>query len=119
MNRSSSITFFRIFTSLLVSLVFSSCAVSDTVGAHYNSDQPARAKHLSHVGKTHWSYLWGLLKQGDWPAGCQQGANMSKVTVKTNPGFVLISVITLGIVVPQKLEWDCGPPTRETGEIGH
>ncbi len=110
---------FRIFTPLFFCLVFSSCAVSDTVVAHYNSDQPARAKHLSHVGKTHWSFFWGLLKQGDWPAGCQQGSNMSKVSVKTNPGFVIISVVSLGIVVPQKLEWDCGPPSRGTGEIGN
>ena len=115
----SSLTSIRRVTPLLFLLVFSSCAVSDTVVAHYNSDRPANAKHLSHVGKTHWSYFWGLLKQSDWPAGCQKGSNMSKVTVKTNPGFVLISVVTLGIVVPQKLEWDCGPPARNTGEIGN
>ena len=107
-----------LFIASLIWLTFSSCAVSDTVVAHHNSDQPARAKTLSHVGKTHWSFLWGLLKQGDWPAGCQQGSNMSRVRVKTNPGFIIISFVSLGIAVPQKLEWDCGPPSRTTGEIG-
>ena len=108
---------FRMLTPLIFCVIFSSCA-SDKVVAHYNSDQPARAKHLTHVGKTHWSFLWGFLKQGDWPAGCQDGSNMSQVRVKTNPGFIIISFVTLGIVVPQKLEWDCGPPCQNTGEIG-
>ena len=109
----------RTVTPLFFCLVFSSCAVSDTVVAHYNSDQPARAKNLTHVGKTHWSFFWGILKQGDWPAGCQQGSNLSKVRVKTNPGFIIISFVSLGIVVPQKLEWDCSPPSRGTGVIGN
>lgn len=119
MNMQVSFPFNRIVILVIICLPYSSCAVSDTVVAHYNSDQPARAKHLTHIGNTHWSYFWGLLKQSDWPAGCQQGSNMSKVTVKTNPGFVIIAVVTLGIVVPQKLEWDCGPPSRATGEIGN
>ena len=109
----------RTLTAAFFCLAFSSCAVSDTVVGHYNSDQPARAKHLTHVGKTHWSFLWGILKQGDWPAGCQPGSNMSRVRVTTNPGFIIISFVSLGIVVPQKLEWDCGPPARSTGVIGN
>jgi hypothetical protein len=109
----------KILIPLCFCLIVSSCAVSDTVVAHYNSDQPARAKTLTHVGKTHWSYFWGILKQGDWPAGCQQGSNMSRVRVKTNPAFIIISFVSLGIVVPQKLEWDCGPPSRGTGTIGN
>jgi len=119
MNLHSLFPTIRAAIPLLFCLVFSSCAVTDTVVAHYNSDQPARAKNLSHVGKTHWSFFWGLLKQGDWPAGCQQGSNMSKVRVKTNPGFIIISFVSLGIAVPQKLEWDCGPPSRGTGIIGN
>ena len=109
----------RAIPGLLFLLLFSSCSVSDKVVSHYNTDQPARAKTLTHVGKTHWSFLWGILKQGDWAAGCQQGSNMSQVRVKTNPGFIIISFITLGIAVPQKLEWDCGPPCRATGIIGN
>lgn len=110
---------YQIIIALLISVVIHSCAVTDTVVAHYNSDQPAKAKQLTHVGETHWSFFWGLIKQGDWPAGCQQGSNMSKVRVKTNAGFIIISFISLGIAVPQKLEWDCGPPSRGTGTIGN
>ena len=119
MTSNSSPSIIRSVTPFLLLLVFSSCSVSDNLVAHYNSDQPARAKHLTHVGKTHWSFFWGLIKQGDWAAGCQQGSNMSQVRVKTNPGFIIVSFISLGIAVPQKLEWDCGPPSRGTGTIGN
>ena len=103
----------------LLFILFTSCAVSDSVVAHYNSDQAAKAKHLTHIGKTHWSFFWGILKQGDWAAGCQQGSNMSQVRVKTNAGFIIVSFLSLGIAIPQKLEWDCGPPSRGTGTIGN
>lgn len=109
----------RTASIILILVFFSSCAVSDTVVSHYNSDQPARAKQLTHVGRTHWSFLWGILKQGDWAAGCQQGSNMSQVRVKTNPAFIIVSFVTLGIAVPQRVEWDCGPPCRGTGTIGN
>lgn len=106
-----------IFT-MLVLLLLESCAVSDSVVARHTSDQPARARHLSHVGQPHWSYFWGLLKAEDWDASCQEGSDMTRVRVKTNPLFITISFLSLGIVVPQRLEWDCAPPTRGTGTIG-
>lgn len=99
-------------------LLLQSCAVSDMVVARQTSDQPAQAKHLSHVGKTHWSYVWGILKADDWPAGCQPGSDLSRVRVTTNPLFIAVSFLSLGLVVPQRLEWDCAPPHRETGTIG-
>ena len=108
----------KIITPILFALLLSSCAVSDTVVSRHYSDQPAQAKKLSHVGKTHWSYFWGLLKQDEWTAGCQAGSNMSRVKVKTNAGFIIVSFLSLGIAVPQKLEWDCSPPARDDGEIG-
>jgi hypothetical protein len=109
----------KIIVPLLLAVLLTSCAVSDTVVSRHYSDQPAQAKKLSHVGKTHWSYFWGLLKQDEWPAGCQSGSNMSRVKVKTNAGFIIISFLSLGIAVPQKLEWDCSPPARSDGEIGN
>lgn len=99
-------------------LMLGSCAVSDTVVSRYTSDEPARAKHLSHIGPTHWSYFWGLLKAEDWDASCQEGSDMTRVRVRTNPLFITVSFLSLGIVVPQRLEWDCAPPGRDTGTIG-
>jgi hypothetical protein len=103
---------------LLVLLLLESCAVSDTVVSRHTSDQPARARHLSHVGSTHWSYLWGILKAEDWDAGCQSGSDMTRVRVKTNPLFITVSLLSLGLVIPQRLEWDCAPPSRSPGKIG-
>ena len=99
-------------------LAFSSCKVSDTVVSRTNSDLPAKAHHLTHQGKTHWSYFWGLISNEPWPAGCQQGSDMSRVRVTTNPGFIIVSFMSLGIVVPQRLEWDCAQVVREPGTIG-
>ena len=108
----------KVLLPLVLVVMLSSCAVSDTVVSRHFSDQPAKAKQLSHVGKTHWSYFWGLLKQDEWRAECQSGSHMSRVRVKTNPGFIIVSFLSLGIAVPQKLEWDCSPPARDEGEIG-
>ena len=104
--------------AVLVPLLLGSCAVTDTVVSRHIADQPARAKHLSHIGDTHWSYFWGLLKEEDWGAGCQSGSDMSRVRVATNPLFITVSFLSLGLVIPQRLEWDCAPPARDTGTIG-
>ena len=104
--------------AVLALLLLDSCAVSDTVVSRNTSDQPARARHLSHVGNIHWSYLWGLLQAENWDAGCQPGSDMTRVRVKTNPLFVTITFLSLGLVLPQRLEWDCAPPARGTGTIG-
>ena len=100
-------------------LSVSSCRVSDMVVSRTNSDLPAQAHHLSHQGKTHWSYFWGLKANEPWPAGCQVGSDMSRVRVSTNAGFIIISFLSLGIAVPQRLEWDCAQAVRESGTIGH
>lgn len=106
------------FVVVGVLLVFQSCAIRDTVVSRHFSDQPAQAHTLSHVGKTHWSFFWGIIRDEDWPAGCQEGSHMSRARAVTNPGFILISALTLGIAVPQRMEWDCSPPCRNTGTIG-
>src|SRR6188768_1013986 len=99
-------------------LGLSACKVSDTVVSRTNSDLPQQAHHLSHQGKTHWSYFWGIISNEPWPAGCQQGSDMSRVRVTTNAGFIIVSFISLGIVIPQRLEWDCAQVVREPGTIG-
>ncbi|MCJ8167310.1 hypothetical protein MKJ04_20890 [Pontibacter sp. E15-1] len=103
---------------LLACLWLPACAVTDSVVSRYTADEPARALHLTHVGDVHWSFFWGLLKQEDWAAGCQSGSDMSQVRVRTNPLFITVSFLSLGLAVPQRLEWDCAPPPREPGTIG-
>lgn len=103
---------------LVVIILFlsSGCKVNYTVAAHADSDRPAQAHHLTHT-TTHYAYLWGLIDKNDpLPAGCPTGSNMSRVRVTTGPGSVILSLITLGIVVPQHVEWDCSQVIRDTGE---
>jgi hypothetical protein len=40
------------------------------------------------------------------------------VVVKTNLGFAIISTLTLGIVIPQQVEWCCAPYSPPTDSLG-
>jgi hypothetical protein len=60
--------------------------------------------------KTTWSFAWGLVQPKDIDPKCDPRFNhMNKVAVKTNLGYILLSTVTLGIVIPQKVEWCCAP----------
>ena len=61
--------------------------------------------------------LWGILQPKDIPAACES-ETICKITIQTNIGFIAISAITLGIVVPQKVTWDCCP-SKERQDILH
>lgn len=52
--------------------------------------------------------LWGILQAKDVPAACES-KSICQVTTRTNIGQILISAVTLGIVVPQRLTWQCCP----------
>ncbi len=106
-----------ILRMLVVGCLFTlpACRVSYTVISHGDTDMPAQAHHLTH-SKTHWAYLCGLVSKNDpQPAGCEMGSNISRARVSTNAGFILITGITLGIVVPQRIEWDCSQVVRSVG----
>ena len=71
-------------------------------------------------GKTVHSLLWGLLKQRDVVAqDCAPSNALNQVRTDTNFGYVLLTVVTLGIWAPTRLEWRCGRlPDVGGGEIG-
>ena len=67
------------------------------------------------------SFFWGLIKS---PAQittpiCDslQVNGMAEVTMKTNFGYALITVVTLGIWSPVKVEWKCSKPCKKTGNL--
>src|ERR1044071_7972280 len=69
--------------------------------------------------RTTWSFVWGLVQPKDINPKCDSRFNhLNKVTVKNNLGFSLISVATLGIVMPQRVEWCCAPFSPSTGTLG-
>jgi hypothetical protein len=70
--------------------------------------------------KTHWNFLWGFLpqnpinpnryrKNGEWIEKTCPSEALSYVHARTNFAYLLISVSTLGLAVPQKIEWCCTP----------
>ncbi|MFL5746900.1 MAG: hypothetical protein ACJ751_19640 [Niastella sp.] len=69
---------------------------------------------------TVWHYCWGLIQSKDIRPQCDKRYNhLNKVVVKSTPAHVLLTVITLGIVIPQKISWCCAPPNPQPGHLGN
>ena len=100
--------------ALLVALCCSSC-FSYRLVTH---DQPGTIHTESATAN---AYLWGLVNKPaeiHTPICDTLGVNgVSEVTVKTNFGFALITVVTLGIWCPVKVEWICSKPCQQIGNL--
>ena len=66
-------------------------------------------------------FFWGAIqspKQVTTPVCDSLGVNgMAEVTVKNNFGYALITVVTLGIWSPTRLEWKCSKPCQIQGKL--
>jgi hypothetical protein len=70
--------------------------------------------------KTTWAFAWGLVQPKDINPKCDSRFNhLDMVTQKNNLGFAVISVLSLGIVMPQRIEWSCAPYSPPTDSLGH
>ena len=70
--------------------------------------------------KTTWAYAWGLIQPKDIDPKCDARFNhLNKVETKTNLAFSLITVATIGIVMPQKVFWCCAPYSPPTENLGN
>ena len=68
---------------------------------------------------TVWHYFWGLKQGKDINPRCDPRYNhLNQVVVKTTAGQVIVSFLTLGIAIPQKLTWCCAPPNLRPGTLG-
>lgn len=90
----------RFHIVLLSICVFATSCMSTKLVAKYDSD------NIIHHKATKITYLWGAIAPKDIQAECESKA-ICQVKTETNLGFICISFITLGIVVPQKIVWDC------------
>ncbi len=67
------------------------------------------------------SYFWGLLKKPKdiYTPLCDslQVNGMSDVTISSNFGYSLITVVTLGIWSPIKVQYKCGKPCKKIGGL--
>jgi hypothetical protein len=77
------------------------------INTHAQQGAEATSRNVS-------SFFWGLMqnpKQITTPNCDSLGVNgMAEVRVKTNLGYSLITVATLGIWSPMKVEWRCSKP---------
>lgn len=72
-------------------------------------------------GKTVNFFFWGIVqspKRITTPICDSLNVNgMAEVTVKNNFGYSLITVATLGIWSPTRLEWKCSKPYQKVGTL--
>jgi Bor protein len=99
---------------LAVTILFSSC-YSYRVATHAQAGSELSKPVTAHA------FFWGLVQK---PAQIHtpvcdslQVNGMSEVTVKTNFGYALITVVTLGIWSPVKVQWRCSKPCKKTGSL--
>lgn len=97
------------FILLLLFLVTTGCANMRLVSLH-SSD------NIQHHTATRVNYLWGVIQPKDTPAKCES-QSICQVVAQTNLGYILLSAVTLGIVVPQKLVWDCCPSNEKEEKL--
>jgi hypothetical protein len=99
---------------LAVTILFSSCftyKVATHAQAGSELSKPVTAN----------AFFWGLIQkpaQIQTPVCDSLGVNgMSEVTVKTNFGYALITVVTLGIWCPMKVQWKCSKPCKKNDTL--
>jgi hypothetical protein len=73
---------------------------------HFRVTAPNPTPATDYEKRTLYSFAWGLVQQNVPAQDCASNA-LDEVRVTTNFGYVLISVVTLGIVVPVDVEWRC------------
>ena len=102
---------------LSIVALFVVCWVSTSSCYRYHVYQVGGPRELGNQPATEWqgktlhAFAWGAVRQ-DLPVdNCQLGngqrTGIEEVQVDTNFGFVLASVVTLGLWVPLKVSWRC------------
>jgi hypothetical protein len=103
----------KLLSALLLTLIFSSC---------YTARVATRAQPGSEVAHQNVNFFfWGVIqspKRINTPICDSLNVNgLSEVMVKNNFGYSLITVVTLGIWSPTRLEWKCSKPCQKVGTL--
>ncbi|WP_461131323.1 Bor/Iss family lipoprotein [Spirosoma aerophilum] len=69
--------------------------------------------------KTAHSFFWGLVQKNVIATNCDSLnlKSLDEVRMTTNFGYSLITVATLGIWSPVRVEWKCPKPCPREGEL--
>lgn len=91
----------------LLVLLFSSCMFLQSCYQYKIIPKNVMPATEESQKKTVCELFWGLAHEPTiTPQDCH-GNGVTNVRVKTNFGFILISTLTLGIVVPVTVQWQC------------
>ena len=82
-----------------------------TAGSNPGGTPPPATEY---EGAVAWSILWGLIEKPVPPPTNCQGQALAEVRASSNVAFDLLAVLTLGAVVPARMDWRCARPTPET-----
>ncbi len=103
-----------ILPAIIFSIFFCSC-YSYRVGTHAQAGTEVSKPITAH------SFFWGLVNKPNeiHTPICDslQVNGVAEVTMKTNLGYAFITVLTLGIWSPMKVEWKCSKPCKKTGSL--
>lgn len=65
-----------------------------------------------------WSYCWGLInKPKDFVVPNCDSTALNEVRYTTNFGYAVLTVASLGILCPTKVEWKCHKPYQRIGGL--
>jgi hypothetical protein len=104
----------HILLLIILVLTFCSCASTKVVTEYDAADAFSLSKDT-----TVWHYFWGLKQAAPLRPDCDPSFNyLSMVRVRTTPLQVILSFVTLGIVLPQRISWSCGVYNPEPGHPG-
>jgi hypothetical protein len=68
-------------------------------------------------GTTVWSFAWGAFYAGQPERALCGEVGLQEVTVRTSPPNFVVSLITVGLVAPRRVEWKCARPAPDEGII--
>src|SRR4051812_39456768 len=73
---------------------------------HYRAAPAHVAAATQPRRETLWSLAWGAVQQRVEPKNCPR-VGLAEVTVSTNLGFALLTVVSLGFAAPATVAWTC------------
>ena len=86
---------------------------------HYRVIAPESNPLNEYEAKTVHNLFWGMLQTRPVsPPSCASSNGLHDVRVTSNLGYSVLTVVTLGIWCPMKIEWRCARPCpRSAGDL--
>jgi hypothetical protein len=83
---------------------------------HYRAQAPSVPPKTEPEREVVWSSVWGLVQERPIIDNCQ-GQALAEVHTSTNFAFALLTVVSIGFVAPQIVEWRCAGAEPAPGQI--